>query len=189
MHHSSCFNETFCISYASGIMFHDPGSSHQEMSLFFLRRKVENQIRLGLWDAKYLVRVPLFLRITPRLDSFLRVKINYRISKTFLLSVWPAPVTLIYQLWSLLVLELPLDHVDLSSREIAMIPLLAQLLRRYIFWQFFALHLGWYSLLVSINIFIFKTNYTIKGYPYAIGFWLTVLTILLALLCVYYKQQ
>jgi len=132
MHHSSCFNETFCISYVSGTMFHDPGSSHQEMFLLFLRRKVENQIRLGLWDVKYLEHVPLFLRITPPLDSFLRVKIKYRITKTFLLPVWPAPVTLIYLLWSLLVLELPLDHVDLTSREIAMIPILAQLLRRYI---------------------------------------------------------
>ena len=66
-------------------MFHDLGSSHLEIFLFFLRRKVEIQKRLSLWDGKYLELVPLLLRITPLLDSFPRVKIKYRITKTFLL--------------------------------------------------------------------------------------------------------
>lgn len=134
-------------------MFHDLGSSHLEIFLFFLRRKVEIQKRLSLWDGKYLELVPLLLRITPLLDSFPRVKIKYRITKTFLLPIWHAPATLVYLLWSLLALEPPLGHVDLTSREIAMIPILAQLLRRYVFLQLFCIAYGLFS---PKNLLIFS---------------------------------
>lgn len=53
----------------------------------------------------------------------------------------------------------------------------------------FFLHCIWVILSwVSTNIFIFKINHTIKGCSDAMGFGLTVQEILLALLCLYYKQ-
>lgn len=121
----------FFIFFWAGTMYRGLGSSHQETFWWSLRRKVEIHQKSHSRDGKPTAYVLLSQRITrlsyPNLGRKMEVKATELLIQV---STWNVLRIPSYLQSSLPALELPQEDVDHTQREIAMILILVQWLKR-----------------------------------------------------------